>query len=264
MVHNSLNLARQDNPDLPDAGIHQPYTFGESDTAVFFRDDGLSDLIGFTYADWHARDAVGDLVHHMENIAGQAKGKTKPVISVIMDGENAWEYYPENGFHFLDELYRVLANHPRLRLTTYADLVANPVAAPVRLPHLVAGSWIYGTFSTWIGDPDKNRAWDLLCEAKTHFDRVMDNGSLNSEQKAAAMQQLAICEGSDWFWWFGDYNPAQIISDFEHLYRRHLVNLYEMIGYPAPPSVFQKLSQGSGEPARGGTMRPGHEADHPA
>ncbi|HAP52274.1 MAG TPA: glycoside hydrolase, partial [Marinobacter adhaerens] len=220
VVHNSLNLARQDNPDLPDAGIHQPYTFGESDTAVFFRDDGLSDLIGFTYADWHARDAVGDLVHHMENIAGQAKGKTKPVISVIMDGENAWEYYPENGFHFLDELYRVLANHPRLRLTTYADLVANPVAAPVHLPHLVAGSWIYGTFSTWIGDPDKNRAWDLLCEAKTHFDRVMDNGSLNSEQKAAAMQQLAICEGSDWFWWFGDYNPAQIVSDFEHLYRR--------------------------------------------
>ena len=264
VVHNSLNLARQDNPDLLDAGIHQPYTFGESDTAVFFRDDGLSDLIGFTYADWHARDAVGDLVHHMENIAGQAKGKTKPVISVIMDGENAWEYYPENGFHFLDELYRVLANHPRLRLTTYADLVANPVAAPVHLPHLVAGSWIYGTFSTWIGDPDKNRAWDLLCEAKTHFDRVMDNGSLNSEQKAAAMQQLAICEGSDWFWWFGDYNPAQIVSDFEHLYRRHLVNLYEMIGYPAPPSVFQKLSQGSGEPARGGTMRPGHEADHPA
>ncbi len=264
VYHNSLKLAQKTNPDLPDAGIHQPYAFGDSTVSVFFRDDGLSDLIGFTYADWHAKDAVGDLVHHMENIARQSKGRSRQVISVIMDGENAWEYYPENGFHFLDELYRVLAHHPKLQLTTYSELVADPVAEPDRLPHLVAGSWIYGTFSTWIGDPDKNRAWDLLCEAKVHYDRVMDNGNLRSEQQESARQQLAICEGSDWFWWFGDYNPAQIVSDFEHLYRRHLVNLYEQIEYPAPPSVFQQLSQGSGEPARGGTMRHGHEADGPA
>ncbi|MBU2955792.1 glycoside hydrolase family 57 protein [Marinobacter sp. F3R08] len=261
VVHNSLNLARKDNPNGVDAGIHQPFTFGDASTAVFFRDDGLSDLIGFTYADWHARDAVGDLVHHMENIAGQGDGKPGQVISVIMDGENAWEYYPENGFHFLNELYRVLAHHPRLRLATYEALAAQPETAATHLPHLVAGSWIYGTFSTWIGDPDKNRAWDLLCEAKLHFDRVMDNGSLNTEQKQAALRQLAICEGSDWFWWFGDYNPAQIVSDFEHLFRRHLVNLYELIQYQPPPSVFQKLSQGSGEPTRSGTMRPGHETD---
>lgn len=264
VIRNSLNRAREMNPDLPKSGIHQPYTFGDSSATVFFRDDGLSDLIGFMYADWHATDAVGDLVHHMENIAGQTKDKSVPVISVIMDGENAWEYYPENGFHFIYELYRVLAHHPRLKLTTYSDLVAQPVTEPIRLPHLVAGSWIYGTFSTWIGDPDKNRAWDLLCDAKSHYDRVMDNASLNFEQKESARQQLAICEGSDWFWWFGDYNPAQIVSDFEHLYRRHLVNLYEMIGYPAPSSVFQQLSQGRGEPARGGAMRPGHEADKPA
>lgn len=161
---------------------------------VFFRDDGLSDLIGFTYADWHAEDAVGDLVYHMEDIIRQDQGKSSPVISVIMDGENAWEYYPENGFHFLDELYRVLAHHSSLKLTTYSDLVAHPVAEPIRLPHLVAGSWIYGTFSTWIGNPDKNRAWDLLCEAKVHYDRVMDNGSLNAEQKESARKQLAVCE----------------------------------------------------------------------
>ncbi len=263
VFHNSLHLARGQDPDMPDDGLHHPYTFGDSSIPVFFRDDGLSDLIGFAYADWHAKDAVGDLVHHMENIAGQVRGEARPVISVIMDGENAWEYYPENGFHFLDELYRVLAHHPKLRLTTYSELTAHPTCSLNRLPHLVAGSWIYGTFSTWIGDPDKNRAWDLLCEAKTHYDRVMDNGSLNAEQREAARAQLAICEGSDWFWWFGDYNPAQIVSDFEHLYRRHLVNLYEMIGYPAPSSVFQQLSQGSGEPARGGTMRPGHEAGTP-
>lgn len=261
VIHNSINLAREKEELPEEAGIHQPFRFGDTDVMVFFRDDGLSDLIGFTYADWHADDAVGDLVHHMENIAAHAKGKTRPVISVILDGENAWEYYPENGIHFLDRLYSVLENHPRLKLTTYRELLEEPVSEPVVLPHLVAGSWIYGTFSTWIGDPDKNRAWDLLCEAKNHYDRVMDNGSLNSDEKRAAQRQLALCEGSDWFWWFGDYNPAQIVQDFERLYRRHLVNLYEQIGYPAPPSVFQQLSQGGGEPARGGAMRPGHDRD---
>ncbi|WP_396623248.1 glycoside hydrolase [Marinobacter sp. W-8] len=258
VINNSINKART-NKSLPeDASIHHPYRFNDANVTAFFRDDGLSDLIGFTYADWHARDAVGDLVHHMENIAREDK---KPVISVILDGENAWEYYPENGFHFLDELYRVLEKHPKLRLTTYSTLQEEHYTEPVQLPELVAGSWIYGTFSTWIGDPDKNRAWDLLCEAKQHFDRALDNGSLNTDQKQAASHQLGLCEGSDWFWWFGDYNPAAVVRDFEQLYRRHLANLYERIGYPAPSSLFQPLSQGGGEPAKGGAMRPGHEAD---
>ncbi|WP_286714747.1 glycoside hydrolase [Marinobacter sp. tcs-11] len=258
VINNSINKARA-NKSLPEgASIHQPYRFTDANITAFFRDDGLSDLIGFTYADWHARDAVGDLVHHMENIAREGKN---PVISVILDGENAWEYYPENGFHFLDELYRILEKHPKLRLTTYSTLQEEHYTEPVQLPELVAGSWIYGTFSTWIGDPDKNRAWDLLCEAKQHFDRALDNGSLNTDQKQAATHQLGLCEGSDWFWWFGDYNPAAVVRDFEQLYRRHLANLYERIGYPAPSSLFQPLSQGGGEPAKGGAMRPGHEAD---
>ncbi|CCG95316.1 putative Glycosyl hydrolase family 57 [Marinobacter nauticus ATCC 49840] len=258
VINNSINKARA-NKSLPEgASIHQPCRFTDANITAFFRDDGLSDLIGFTYADWHARDAVGDLVHHMENIAREGKN---PVISVILDGENAWEYYPENGFHFLDELYRILEKHPKLRLTTYSTLQEEHHTEPVQLPELVAGSWIYGTFSTWIGDPDKNRAWDLLCEAKQHFDRALDNGSLNTDQKQAATHQLGLCEGSDWFWWFGDYNPAAVVRDFEQLYRRHLANLYERIGYPAPSSLFQPLSQGGGEPAKGGAMRPGHEAD---
>ncbi|WP_303289629.1 glycoside hydrolase family 57 protein [Marinobacter sp. SS5-14b] len=259
VIHNSLNLAKAQGVIKKELGIHRPFRFGEESPTVFFRDDGLSDLIGFTYADWHAKDAVADLVHHMENIAAACQRDGNAVISVILDGENAWEYYPENGFYFLDELYRVLADHASLRLTTYHDLVQVQDSEPERLPHLVAGSWIYGTFSTWIGDPDKNRAWELLCEAKHHYDKAMDNGTLSSEQKARACRQLGLCEGSDWFWWFGDYNPAAVVRDFEHLYRRHLVNLYDAIGYPAPSSLFQPLSQGGGEPARGGAMRPGHE-----
>ncbi|WP_372965685.1 glycoside hydrolase [Marinobacter sp.] len=264
VLQNSLNLAQEQGIIKSNTRRHCPFRFGDAPLTVFFRDDGLSDLIGFTYADWHARDAVADLVHHMENIANDNKHKDNVVISIIMDGENAWEHYPENGYYFLDELYRVLGDHPALRLTTYTELIQKSVTEPEQLPYLVAGSWIYGTFSTWIGDPDKNRAWDLLCEAKHHYDKAMDNGALSHEEKARASRQLGLCEGSDWFWWFGDYNPAAVVKGFEHLYRRHLVNLYDNIGYPAPSSLFQPLSQGGGEPARGGAMRTGHEPGKPS
>ncbi|MBB5320543.1 glycoside hydrolase family 57 protein [Marinobacter oulmenensis] len=257
VINNSFDAAGTSGKKGDERDIHQAFVFGEASPTVFFRDDGLSDLIGFTYADWHARDAVADLVSHMETIAGNAHNGM-PVIPVILDGENAWEYYPENGYHFLEELYRVLENHEQLRLTTFRDLVDSPVREPRNLPHLVAGSWIYGTFSTWIGDPDKNRAWDLLCAAKERYDQAVSEGTLTGEQARFAERQLGLCEGSDWFWWFGDYNPAAIVRDFEHLYRLHLITLYETIGCTAPAELFQPLSQGGGTPAKGGAMRPGH------
>ena len=76
---------------------------------------------------------------------------------------------------------------------------------------MVAGSWVHGTLSTWIGDAAKNRAWDLLCQAKEDYDRVMQNMT-DPAQRASAGRQLALCESSDWFWWFGDYNPADAVS----------------------------------------------------
>lgn len=236
---------------------HRPYRFGKAGIQCFFRDDGLSDQIGFAFSDWHARDAVANLVHNMEQISKDCSDHENCVISIIMDGENAWEHYPENGFYFLDELYRVLSRHPRLRLFTYRELLAErkPSAEPV--PKLVAGSWVYGTFSTWIGDPDKNRGWEMLHEAKVTFDQVVKAGALDEQQLEAATTQLAVCEGSDWFWWFGDYNPAQSVSDFESLFREQLRALYQLIDRPAPDYLAHSFAKGSGSPAGGGAMRPG-------
>ena len=132
---------------------HRVYRFGEVPVDCFFRDDGLSDLIGFTYSDWHARDAVANLVGHMENIAEVCPDREQCLITIILDGENAWEYYPENGYYFLGELYRALTSHPRLRLTTFERFLAENPISPAHESRLVAGSWVYGTFSTWIGDP---------------------------------------------------------------------------------------------------------------
>ena len=125
------------------------------------------------------------------------------------------------------------------------------------LPGLVAGSWVYGTFSTWIGSPDKNHAWDLLCAAKQKYDMVMVAGHLTAEQRQAAEKQLSSCESSDWFWWFGDYNPSHAVASFDRLYRHNLMHLYQLLQLDIPEALNMPISQGGGQVETGGTMRRG-------
>ena len=256
VLRNSLAHSEVLHDQPIEARLHRAYRVGGQGPACFFRDDGLSDLIGFTYASWHGDDAVNNLVHHLENIADCCEHDGERVVSIILDGENAWETYPENGYHFLTSLYRRLAEHPRLRLTTFSDCLDDGLGVDV-LPRLTAGSWVYGTFSTWVGDPDKNRGWDLLCAAKRDCDAVLAGGVADEAQRQRILMQLALCEGSDWFWWFGDYNPAETVSDFERLYRLHLRNLYHFLGMEAPQALGEVLSEGGGLPQLGGVMRPG-------
>jgi len=235
--------------------LFQPHRVAKSETACFFRDDKLSDKIGFVYSDWHADDAVADLVHHLESIGASFANKGEAVVSIIMDGENAWEYYPENAYYFLTELYNKLSNHPRLRLTTFSECLDESV--PVNhLPHIVPGSWVYGTFSTWIGETGKNRAWEMLVDAKHAFDQSVDAG-LSVKKLNRAEMQLAVCEGSDWFWWFGGDNPADTVRMFDELYRMHLSRLYQILGKEPPEYLAHSFTSGGGHPAHGGTMRHG-------
>jgi alpha-amylase/alpha-mannosidase (GH57 family) len=226
-------------------------------TVMFFRDDGLSDMIGFEYQQWNAADAAADFVQHLKNIAAYLGDESeRHVVSVILDGENAWEYYRDNAFHFLGALYEQLAGSDHVNTITFAE--AAQQCPPQSLPSLCPGSWVYGSFSTWIGDPDKNRAWDLLVEAKQVYDRVTRSKRFDSKRRARLDRQLAICEGSDWFWWFGDYNPSDSVSDFDRLYRQQLHNLYEMLGETPPPALAKPISSGGGLAENAGTMRRGH------
>jgi len=239
---------------------HRVYRFGTAPIDCIFRDDGLSDLIGFTYSNWHAKDAVANLIGHMENIAAVCPDRDNCLITIALDGENAWEYYPENGYHFLSELYTRLSAHPLFRLSTMQQFLTENSPKPAHESKIIAGSWVYGTFSTWIGDADKNRAWELLVEAKNTFDARLASGNLAPEVIVAAEQQLAICEGSDWFWWFGNYNPSATVSQFDQLYRMHLSNLYLLLNVEAPPHLSDVISRGGGNPSRGGVMRHHNES----
>jgi alpha-amylase/alpha-mannosidase (GH57 family) len=129
------------------------------------------------------------------------------------------------------------------------------------LPEVSAGSWVYGSFSTWIGSADKNLGWDLLCDAKAAYDRVMKTGTLNADEKKQCELQLSVCEGSDWFWWFGDYNNAMSVSSFDQLYRRNLTNLYQLLRLPVPKALSTPVSLGSdaANDENSGTMRRGRE-----
>ena len=234
--------------------LFRPYRLPGHYTTCFFRDDYLSDLIGFEYKGWFARDAVRHFLHVLEERYRNAPSEN-PVVTVVLDGENAWEYYPYNGWYFLAELYQALSEHPSIRTTTFSEYLDFHPHAAQALPRLVAGSWVYGDFTTWIGDAAKNRAWDLLCEAKTAFDGAV--GRLGKAAAREAEVQLRSCESSDWFWWFGDYNPAESVEAFDRLFRIKLKQLYTLLKLPAPRALDTPICRGGGAMEAGGVMRRG-------
>lgn len=252
---NSVNKVEQMSPNSALYYEHQPNQIANQTSTCFFRDDHLSDLIGFEYSTWHADDAVANLISKLEDFAGNEVRYANSVVSIILDGENAWEHYPENGYHFLSALYNQLSTHADIELTTYSDYLEKNNLPQQQLPELVAGSWVYGTLSTWIGSKEKNRGWEMLCEAKQQYDEFVASNSLPEEQQELLTKQLALCEGSDWFWWFGDYNSAETVSDFEKLYRHNLSNLYKLMDIKPPAYLSVSFTHGHGAPTGGGSMR---------
>ncbi len=257
VLHDSLAASGQDADAAP--AYNRPYQLPGTHLQCFFREEGLSDLIGFTYATWRGDDAANNLVHDLVEMATamthtQDSSGPSHAVLIALDGENAWEYYPFNGYWFLKAMYQGLATHPQLELMTLSQCLERGLP-PLPLQRVTAGSWVHGTLATWIGDAAKNVAWDLLCEAKRAFDEVLAQTTLDEPARAAATRQLALCESSDWFWWFGDYNPAEAVSQFDQLFRRQLQNLYRLLGRAAPEVLSRPIASGSGDMENGGVMR---------
>ncbi len=222
ILFKSLNLKERD-PGL----LYQPHALWRDGQklSVVFRDRGLSDLIGFVYHRWKTEDAVNDFMRHLEEIS--RSGGDDMLVTVALDGENAWEYYPDDGRDFLRLLYRRLCDSTFVKpVTIGAYLKTHPVQK--MLPLLAAGSWVGGEFGKWLGSPAKNKAWELLADARAQLER--SSAALDKRRFALAYKQMFICEGSDWFWWAGE-DPS---GDFEELFRKHLANFYTIINRPAP------------------------------
>lgn len=222
--------------------------------AVVFRDRELSDLIGFVYSQWKASIAIQDFLKRLEGIHQQFRTvKIPALVSVILDGENAWEFYPRDGHEFLEGLYEALSRDDRFRLVTVSEFLDQfPPDQSASLPELFAGSWIDGNFATWVGHPEKNTAWAHL--AKAREDLAADHRSLGQGGQAfnQAWRSLYVAEGSDWMWWYGDTHVSAQDEEFDRLFRGHLSNVYRFLGQEIP-AVLQvpiktKLIQPAYEP----------------
>jgi alpha-amylase/alpha-mannosidase (GH57 family) len=243
----------------PEGGHFRPYRLGGGKgPALFFRDKGLSDRIGFVYSGWTPQRAAADLVGHAQQIRDALPGG-RFVLPIILDGENAWEAYANNGVDFLRELYAGIATAPGCRWTTFSEYLEDggeETALP--LPRLRAGSWIRHDFTTWIGHPEKNRAWERLAETRAWLaSRLAEAGALGGPKGAGASRPVALAaggpaatgplaeawralaaaEGSDWFWWYGDDHATEFAVEFDALFRTHLVNVYRHLGQEPPASL---------------------------
>ena len=220
---------------------------GAAQPAIFFRDRVLSDRIGFSYATWEARDAATDFVARLLSIRAAAPD-AELAVPVILDGENAWETYPDNGEPFLAALAAALAGREDIRVVTPSTALAEVPAAP--LDGLVAGSWVNGTLATWIGSTAKNRAWTFLGAAREALAGfiaaapVVAPGEViagRADAAAAAKAALFAAEASDWFWWFGDDHTSAHDPVFDELFRRHLSAAYRAAGRPVPVELLEPV-----------------------
>lgn len=226
---------------------------GTKDLRLFFRDHALSDLIGFTYSQWEPGRAVNDLISRLNEIRLHAPRSR--VVPVILDGENAWEYYPDNGFDFLRGLYTKLAETPGLALATFSELLTK-TPAQQSIGHIHPGSWINANFGVWVGHPEENIGWDLIARARSAAVQGSPQAAAlltcqgeippDLENSARAIcTSLSIAEGSDWFWWYGDDHFSPHSDRFDTLFRKQLMNVYRLLGQDIPRELFEPIKKKS-------------------
>ncbi|SFV51565.1 Amylopullulanase / [hydrothermal vent metagenome] len=204
--------------------LYHPYN--HKGVTIGFRDHGLSDLIGFTYRFWDAQKAADHFISSLNTIS---KGGDDRTVFVILDGENAWEFYQNNAFDFFDALYRKV-HHTQWCNMVGMDEISQKESRP--LLHLAPGSWIHGEFNTWVGHPEKSRGWELIYMTRRDYQRHKDK--LEDDQKDKIKEHFLAAECSDWFWWYGDDHSTDFGAEFDELFRSHLIEIY-MIMNIAPP-----------------------------
>ena len=214
---------------------------------MFFRDHNLSDKIGFLYSNWYGYDAAcnfreellsirNNIIHNLGDDALDSA-----VVPIILDGENCWEFYYENGIHFLRELFSMFENTNELETTLFSECLNLPI--PDFLPQLnsvKAGSWINADFSIWIGHQDDIKAWNMLSKVR----QLVDDSKykLTAEELENVMNEIYIAEGSDWFWWYGPEHNAPNKPDFDIIFRWRIAEIYKMLGAEPPADLFIPIS----------------------
>ena len=214
---------------------------------LIFRDHTLSDLVGFVYSGMPADQAAAHLIQNIKDAAQPTIDQgLDAMVPIILDGENAWEYYPQSGREFLRRLYDELQKTPGIEAVTVSEAIKAQAEKP-HLKSLVPGSWINANFNVWIGAPEDNRAWDYLYHARNFFEQNASRA--NEEQRKLAFEEILIAEGSDWNWWYGPEHHSANDRDFDELYRKHLSNVYQALGATPPEYLAQPIIGAAARPS---------------
>ncbi len=226
------------HPDL--YRLHKLETPG-GDLDCIFRDQHLSDLVGFHYANQNAKEAAQNFMRTVKERSNEWNYNFPPLVNVILDGENCWEFYPNDGHDFLKYLIEGIMNDSQLQPTTvpkYREMY--PTESPT-LTSIYPGSWIAHNFRIWIGHPEDNAAWHYLRQAR---DEVAHREStLDQETKDEVWKEIHICEGSDWYWWFGDENSSVHDSMFDEQFRLHLSRIYTLLELDIPEDLKRPIKR---------------------
>jgi alpha-amylase/alpha-mannosidase (GH57 family) len=247
-----ISFGRDSHGHLPSALAEKLYTIHrfESDQAqmkLIFRDHTISDLIGFVYSGMPPQEAAHHLMHNIKRSAQPVlDAGHDAVVPIILDGENAWEYYPQSGREFLRRFYDALQREVGVEATTVSEAIERHLhVSPLK--SLVPGSWIHANFNVWIGAPEDNQAWDYLYHARNFYAQTAPAAS--AAQRELAFEEILIAEGSDWNWWYGPEHHSANDREFDELYRKHLSNIYQLLGGRPPDYLTQPIMGGGERPA---------------
>ena len=246
-----VNFARDGSGRLSDQQAEQLYSIYRFEGArtrmhLVFRDHTISDLIGFVYSGMNEQEAAAHLMRNIRQAAQPVLDKGKDaVLSIILDGENAWEYYPRSGREFLRRFYDLLEREAGVEAVTVSEAIARHRDF-AQLTALVPGSWINANFNVWIGAVEDNKAWDYLYHARNFYAQAATQAS--EVQRQLALEELLIAEGSDWNWWYGPEHHSANDREFDELYRKHLSNVYQALGASPPDSLAQPITASRARP----------------
>jgi alpha-amylase/alpha-mannosidase (GH57 family) len=220
-------------------GLYRPYRWNQGGRSmdVIFRDHFLSDLIGFVYSKMDSGAAADDFLRRIrENCAGIIGSGRDALVPIILDGENAWEYYYLNGRPFMRELYRRISEDSTMKAVTVSE--AMRLMQPDSLDRIFPGSWINANFDVWIGAEEDNQAWTQLRRARETYDSTT---GVPEDRRRLAMEEIMIAEGSDWCWWYGPEHDSANREEFDQLFRSHLANVYRFLNLSPPEELSRPI-----------------------
>ena len=223
----------------------KPYKFknGKSEIDLIFRESVMPNLISFEYPNHDSERAANDLYDRIKTIQNkiQASPDNEHILTIAMDGENCWENYAKDGSVFLNTLYELIDNDSTLETVLISDYLEKDKQKK-SLNSVKAGSWINQDFKLWIDEPLKNLAWSYLKQVKDDIENfiLLNPNHPNIE---AAKKELHVCQGSDWFWWFGEPNDSGHDNIFDYLFRTHLKNVFTLLDLEVPERLDMPLIQ---------------------